>query len=98
MDGRVASHLPATDRATLQAVADDAGVPHRTLSRFLITSAAVTALAPAHSWARLSTLRAHARLQWRAPACRNCSGGSSPREPQSVMPGRWDEPTLRPAP
>ncbi|MCZ2812089.1 hypothetical protein O2W15_11650 [Modestobacter sp. VKM Ac-2979] len=38
------SALAATDRATLQAVADDAGMPHRTLSRFLLTSAAVTAL------------------------------------------------------
>ncbi|MCZ2849741.1 hypothetical protein [Modestobacter sp. VKM Ac-2978] len=36
--------LAATDRAILQAVADDAGMPHRPLSRFLITSAAVTAL------------------------------------------------------
>lgn len=36
--------LAATDRAALQGVADDAGVPHRTLSRFLITAAAVTAL------------------------------------------------------
>ncbi|MCZ2839165.1 hypothetical protein [Modestobacter sp. VKM Ac-2985] len=39
-----AAALAATDRAALQAVADDAGLPHRTLSRFLITSAAVTAL------------------------------------------------------
>jgi hypothetical protein len=36
--------LAAVDRAALAAVAADPGVPHRTLSRFLLVSAAVTAV------------------------------------------------------